>query len=174
MLVAEPRSLLRKLNGTCTRALEAAASMCIASRHYEVTVEHVLLALVDDRESDVCTIFERFDIDTTHARATLQRYMTELRTGNSGKPVFSTLLFEWVQDAWIYASTELSEHSVRSGALLVRIAVAPTKYLPTELPLLERLPREELRKDLATIAASSGEAAQDAPKSAAAAAAPRG
>jgi type VI secretion system protein VasG len=147
-------------------------SACIASRHYEVTVEHVLLALVDDLESDVCTIFESFKIDTAHARGTLQRYMTELRTGNAGKPVFSTLLFEWVQDAWIYASTELQEHAVRSGALLVRLAIAPTKYLPTELPLLERLPREELRKDLATIAATSGEAAQDAPRSAAAAAAP--
>ena len=58
MLVAEPRSLLRKLIGTCTRALEAAASACISSRHYEVTVEHVLLSLLDDRESDVTTIFE--------------------------------------------------------------------------------------------------------------------
>jgi type VI secretion system protein VasG len=170
MLVAEPRSLLRKLNATCTRALEGAASMCIASRHYEVTVEHVLLALVDDRESDLTTIFENYRIDLTHARAQLQHSLTELRSGNAGKPVFSTLLFEWVQDAWIYASTELSEERVRSGALLVRLVQAPTKYLPGELPLLERVPREELRRDLATIAATSGEAAQDAPKSAAAAA----
>jgi type VI secretion system protein VasG len=167
MLVAEPRSLLRKLNGTCTRALEAAASACISSRHYEVTVEHVLLSLLDDRESDVTTIFDHYRIDLTHARATLQRYMSELRSGNAGKPVFSSLLFEWVQDAWLYASTELGENQVRSGALLVRLAIASTKYLPTELPLLERLPREELRKDLATIAATSGEAAQDASKSAA-------
>src|ERR1700722_14017884 len=99
MLVAEPRSLLRKLNGTCTRAFEAAASACIASRHYEVTVEHVILSLLDDRKSDLTVVFDHYRIDLAHARATLQRYMSELRSGNAGKPVFSTLLFEWVQDA---------------------------------------------------------------------------
>jgi type VI secretion system protein VasG len=158
MLVAEPRSLLKKLNSTCTRAFENAASACISSRHYEVTVEHVLLSLLDDRESDVVAIFENYRVDPTHARAQLQRYMSELRSGNAGKPVFSTLLFEWVQDSWIYASTELNETAVRSGALLVRLAQSPTKYLPAEMPLLDRLPKEELRRDLATIAASSGEA----------------
>ena len=162
MLVAEPRSLLRKLNATCTRALEDAASACIASRHYEVAVEHVLLALLDKPNSDIATIFEHYRLDLTHARATLQRAVGDLRSGNSGKPVFSTLLFEWVQDAWLYASTELGEEAVRSGALLVRLLVSPMKYLPTELPLLEQLPREELRKDLAVIAGTSGEAAERA------------
>jgi type VI secretion system protein VasG len=162
MLVAEPRSLLRKLNPTCTRALEDAASACIASRHYEVAVEHVLLALLDKPNSDIGAIFDHYRIDLTHARATLQRAVGDLRSGNSGKPVFSTLLFEWVQDAWIYASTELGEEAVRSGALLVRLLVSPMKYLPTELPLLEQLPREELRKDLAVIAATSAESAERA------------
>ncbi len=162
MLVAEPRSLLRKLNATCTRALEDAASACIASRHYEVAVEHVLLALLDKPNSDIAAIFEHYRVDLTHARATLQRAVGDLRSGNAGKPVFSTLLFEWVQDAWLYASTELGEDAVRSGALLVRLLVSPMKYLPTELPLLEQLPREELRKDLAVIAGTSGEAAERA------------
>jgi type VI secretion system protein VasG len=161
MLVAEPRSLLRKLNPTCTKALEMGASACISSRHYEVTVEHVLLALLDDRDSDVVMIFEHFKIDPTSARSTLQRYMSDLRTGNAGKPVFSTLLFELVQDAWIYASTEMNDTSVRSGALLVRICQNPTKYLPTDLPILERIPRDVLRKDLGEIAGASKEAAQN-------------
>ena len=161
MLVAEPRSLLKKLNGTCTRALEAAASACISSRHYEVTPEHVLLSLLEDRESDVTAIFNHYRIDLAHARAALQRTVSELRSGNAGKPVFSTFLFESIQDSWIYASTELGEGAVRSGALLVRLAMASTKYLPAELPLLEQLPREELRKNLQEVAAGSGEAAQD-------------
>jgi type VI secretion system protein VasG len=116
MLVAEPKSLLRKLNPTCTRALETAASACISSRHYEVTVEHVLLSLLDDRDSDIVMAFEHYKLDPGHALGTLQRYMSDLRSGNAGKPVFSQLLFEWLQDAWIYASTELVDTSVRSRA----------------------------------------------------------
>src|SRR5690348_7695768 len=98
MLVVEPRALLKKLNPTCTKAFENAASACVSSRHYEVTVEHALMALLDDPETDVNAILAHFKIDATHARGQLQRYLGDLRSGNAGKPVFSPLLWEWVQD----------------------------------------------------------------------------
>ena len=160
MLIAEPRALFKKLTPTCTRALEGAAGACMTGRHYEVTVEHLLGSLLDDRESDVSVILEHFRVDAAGVRATLQRYTGELKTGNAGKPVFSTLLLELVQDAWIYASTEQGETLVRSGALLTRILLAPNKYLPFELPAFEIIPRDELRKNLGTIASGSGEAAR--------------
>ncbi|MGZ3474524.1 MAG: Clp protease N-terminal domain-containing protein, partial [Polyangiales bacterium] len=135
MLLAEPRALLRKLDSTCTRALEAAAGACIGSSHYEVTVEHMLLALLDDRHSDVTALFEHYRIDLSHARSALQHALSDMRSGNPGKPTFSTVLLEWVQDAWLFASTELSDTSVRSGALLVRLVMSPSKYVPYELPV---------------------------------------
>jgi len=159
VLVAEPRSLLKTLNTTCTRAFEGAASACVAARHYEVTVEHVLMALLDDLESDVHRILEHYEIDPARFRTSLQRYLGDLRSGNAGKPTFSTMLFELVQDAWIYASTEIGEAKVRSGSLFVRLAMAPSRYLPFEMPELEKVQREDLRKNLPQIAAGSGEAA---------------
>ena len=54
-------------------------------------------------------------------RSYLQRYLSDLRAGNAGKPVFDTLVWDWIQDAWIYTSAELGEDKVRSGALLVRL-----------------------------------------------------
>jgi len=159
VLIAEPRSLLKTLNATCTRALEAGASACIAARHYEVTVEHVLVALLDDPESDVHKILEHYEIDAAHLRSALQRYLGDLRSGNAGKPTFGSLLLELLQDAWVYSSVELGEAKLRSGALLSRLATVPSRYLPFELPLLDKIARDELRKNLATIAAGSGEAA---------------
>ncbi|HEY8090580.1 MAG TPA: AAA family ATPase, partial [Polyangiaceae bacterium] len=159
MLVAEPRSLLKTLNPTCTRALEGAASACIAARHYEVTVEHTLVALLDDLESDVHRILEHYEIDPAHLRSALQRYLGDLRSGNAGKPTFGSLLMELVQDAWIYASTELNDSKLRSGALMVRLALAPSRYIPFELPMLEKIAREDLRKNLPVIAAASSEGA---------------
>ena len=35
-------NLLKQLNGFCTRALEAAAGLCVARGHYEVAIEHFL------------------------------------------------------------------------------------------------------------------------------------
>ena len=158
MLVAEPRSLLKTLNSTCTRALEGAASACVAARHYEVTVEHVMVALLDDLESDLHPILKHYEIDPGYMRSSIQRYLGDLRSGNAGKPTFGSLLFELFQDSWVYASTELGEAKIRSGAILVRLAMAPSRYLPFELPVLEKIEREDLRKNLATYAAGSGEA----------------
>jgi type VI secretion system protein VasG len=160
MLVAEPRALFKKLTPTCTRALEGAAGACVTAQHYEVTVEHLLGALLDDRESDVAIVLDHFRVDRASVRATLQRYTGELRSGNAGKPVFGNLLLELMQDAWIYVSTELGENQVRSGALLARILLAPSKYLPFELPAFEPIPKDEVRKNLATLAAGSAEAAR--------------
>ena len=160
MLVVEPRALFKKLTPTCTRALEAAAGACVTGQHYEVTVEHLFSALLDDRESDVAVVLDHFRIDRPTVQNAVKRSLRDLRTGNAGKPVFSTLLLELMQDGWVYASTELGEGSIRSGALLVRILQAPTKYMPNELQALEAVPRDDVRKNLGTLAAASGEAAR--------------
>jgi type VI secretion system protein VasG len=160
MLVAEPRALFKKLSPTLTRALEAAAGACMNSRHYEITVEHVLVSLLEDRESDIHVLLEHFGVDAATVRGSLQRSLSDLRSGNAGKPTFSTLLLELFQDAWTYASTEQDDVLVRSGALLVRVLLAPSKYSPGEIPGLDAIPRDELRKNLAVLAASSGEAAR--------------
>jgi type VI secretion system protein VasG len=159
MLLAEPRALVQKLNPVCTRALERGAGACMTSRHYEVTVEHVLLALLDDRESDIVAVLEHYRVDAATLRGSVTKSLGEQRTGNSGKPVFSPTLLEWMQDAWLYASTELGDARLRSGALLVRIALSPSRYLAGTLTALEEVPRDELRKNVAVIASTSGEAA---------------
>jgi type VI secretion system protein VasG len=158
MLMVEPRALLKKLSPICTQAFEGAAARCISARHYEVTVEHALLALLDLDQSDIRVVLAHYGIDVEIVRATVSRYVGELRSGNAGKPVFSSLLFEWVQDAWLYSATELDAGSVRSGALLVRLCQASSRYLPFELTALQAVDREEIRKDLMILAARSGEA----------------
>ncbi|HVJ90950.1 MAG TPA: type VI secretion system ATPase TssH [Labilithrix sp.] len=160
MLVAEPRALFKKLTPTCTRALETAAGACVTGQHYEVTVEHLFGALLEDRESDVAVVLDHFRVDRAGVRATLQRYIGDLRSGNAGKPVFSQLLLELMQDAWVYGSTEQGEPQLRSGAMLVRLLLAPNKYLPFTLQAFEAIPRDELRKNLGTLAAPSAEASR--------------
>lgn len=157
MLMVEPRALLKKLSPICTQAFEGAAARCISARHYEVTVEHALLSLLDLDQSDIRVVLAHYGVDVETVRATVARYVGELRSGNAGKPVFSSLLFEWVQDAWLYSATELDAASVRSGALLVRLCQASSRYLPFELAALQAVDREELRRDLPILAARSGE-----------------
>ena len=160
MLSVEPRSLLNKLNSSCTRALEAAASACVSSRHYEVTVEHFFACLLDDSQSDVALVSQHFGVAPEALRARLLRELGNLRKGNAGKPVFSSLLLEWIQDAWLFASAERGESKIRSGHLLVRLVLTPERYTPTELDELRRIPREEIRSNMEALAAESVEEPQ--------------
>jgi type VI secretion system protein VasG len=162
MLTVEPRALLKKLNPACASAFEAAAANCVGARHYEVTVEHVALALLDVSGGDFATILAHFGVDAERMRQPLARAISDMRGGNVGKPVFSSRLFEWLQDSWLYASAELGSSLVRSGALFVRLLAAPTRYLPFELPALEEIPRDEVRQELMRLAAKSVEAGTDA------------
>ena len=45
-----PAALLRRLNPYCTRALDAAASLCQTRAHAEITIEHWLLKLLEQGE----------------------------------------------------------------------------------------------------------------------------
>jgi type VI secretion system protein VasG len=159
MLLVEPRTLIDKLNPTCRRTFERAAGTSVTARHREVTVEHVLLALLDDRESDFVALLDHYRIDTSRARGNLQKYVGELATGSSGRPVFSPTLFEWLQDAWVHASAEHGEVALRSGALLLRLLLATPRYTAVELDGFDAIPRDELRKTLGSLTAHTPEAA---------------
>ncbi len=162
MLNVEPRALIQKLNTTCTRALESAAGACLSGRHYEVSVEHVLLSLLDTPESDLVALLGHFNLDVVTARNTVERQIADFRSGNPGKPVFSTLLLEWLQDAWLLGSVEWGQPIIRSASLLARLVDSPVKYLSVTWPWLEALPRDQLRRDGIILATKSGEASAGA------------
>ena len=123
-------------------------------------MEHLLLALLDDLDSDWPRILEHYEIDPSHLKAVVQRYVGELRTGNAGKPTFGSLLLEWIQDGWI-TTPRPSSGTPSSGRAPSRCAIvlAPSRYLPFELPVLDRIGREDLRKNLPVIASASSEGA---------------
>src|SRR6188474_985912 len=157
------KGLIRKLNRSSTRALEAAAGLCVSRGHYEVTVEHVLLQLADDPQGDVPLILRHFGVNTSHLTRDLQKTLERQRSGNTGRPVFSPLLLRWLQDAWLLASVELQEALTRSGALLLALVKQPDRYTAEDLgPVLEGVRADELKRDLHKIAGGSREAAEAA------------
>ena len=46
------KTLISKLNNTCRQAAERAASLCMARGHYEVDLEHLLLAILEKVRSE--------------------------------------------------------------------------------------------------------------------------
>jgi len=155
------KGLIRKLDRTCTRALESAAGLCVSRTHYEVTVEHVLNVLIEDTGADIAPILRHFEIESSQFLREIQRTLERQRSGNTGRPVFSPLLVNWLQDAWLYASVEFGENAVRSGLLLYTMARRPERYTSEDLSsILDRIRLDEFKRDFASITAASPEAQQ--------------
>ncbi|MFT4606601.1 MAG: type VI secretion system protein VasG, partial [Chitinophagales bacterium] len=57
------KGLLSRLNPYSTRALEGASGLCVNRSHYEVSVEHILLQLLEDGQSDIPLLLAHFEID---------------------------------------------------------------------------------------------------------------
>lgn len=164
MLSVEIKPLLKRLNPFCTRSLEGAAGLCVSRSHYEVTVEHLVSRLLDETGADWYLILKQFGINSTALRKNLDRTLEEMRSGNAGKPAFSPLLLQWIQDAWLLASVNLGEASIRSGALLLALLAKSSIYAGGNYTdLLQTISREELEGQFFKILANSIETADSAP-----------
>jgi ATP-dependent Clp protease ATP-binding subunit ClpA len=131
-MAMDPKATIMSLTMTGVRGLEAAVVECVNRRHYEVRVEHWLLGLLRDAESDVATLFA--DGETrANATRTLERHLAGVREGNSGKPVFSLDLLRCIDDAMTEVSVPRDDRRVRSGAVLARLVAQPKLYRHVEL-----------------------------------------
>ena len=167
MITVDIKTLLNRLNPYCTRALEGAAGLCVSRTHYEVTVEHLLAKLLEEPQSDLPLIFRQFDLDPGRVKKTIDQTIEEFRTGNASKPVFSPLLLEWVQDAWLISSVDLEENRVRSGALLLAFLAKPIQFATGRyVELLRPIGREALLSQFGNILKGSIEHPSPAEKAA--------
>lgn len=163
MIQVELKPLFARLNAFSTKALENAAGLTLARTHYEISLEHFLRQLLDDPHADVARILVRFEIDPIRLGAMLDETLAQLKNGNPGRPVFSSLLTEWVQDAWLMASLVVGASRIRGGALLLALVsrlgyyTAGTRYGD----ILKPISKDALTAEFAQLLADSSEGPSD-------------
>ncbi len=59
--------LIGKLDDSCRKAAEQAINFCVARGQYEVDLEHLFLALLDNPQSDFALLCRRFGISAGSA-----------------------------------------------------------------------------------------------------------
>ncbi len=160
MVRAEPRSIVRSLTVTATAALEGAVSKAVSGHHREVSVEHLLLALCEHDGGDCDLILRHAQRNRLRVVERIELILQSFRSDNQGKPVFCETLFQWIEDAWVWASLELGAARLRSGALFLQFIGAVGQYTAEQFPELEGLSTDELRKNFEDIVRSSPESAE--------------
>jgi type VI secretion system protein VasG len=160
----DPKALVRRLTPTATKALEAAVGRAGTGQHYEIAIEHLLLAMLDNATGDVARILDHFGQDRMRLSARLDKMVTALRSGNAGRPVFSEAVFRWFEDAWVVATIEYGAVRLRTGVLFAEMVAHADRYLAETPPELEALRPEELKRELEGIIAGSPEAVEALPE----------
>ena len=156
------KTLITKLNDTCRSAAERAASLCLSRGHFEVDVEHVLLALLDQPLSDFSLLCQRFEVSATAMRRDLEAEIGRFKNGNTRTPVFSAHLPTLFEHAWLIASLDAHNSRIRSAHLLLALLTEPglRQLALRGSKLFAQFKVEELQHKLADATRGSQEAAQ--------------
>ncbi|AFT89636.1 type VI secretion system ATPase TssH [Paraburkholderia phenoliruptrix] len=153
-------TLIAKLNPTCRQAALLAANNCLARGHYEVDLEHLLVALLDEPASDVALALRASRIDSHALRADIERELQRFKSGNTRTPVFSKHLIDLLEQAWLIASLDSQIGRIRSGHLLLALLSAPdlAQFAERMSPLLRDVRVTDLKHKFDEVTAGTREA----------------
>ena len=134
----------------------------MARGNYEVDVEHLFLALLEQPQSDFALLCKRFDISAGALQSDLEREVGRFKTGNTRTPVFSTHLPTLFEHAWLIASLDSHHTRIRSAhlllALLTETGLSQLAFRGSKLFVKFKL--DELKHKLAELTQGSQEAAE--------------
>jgi type VI secretion system protein VasG len=157
------KTLIGKLNDTSRTAATRAASICVGLGQFEVDLEHLFLALMEQPQSDFVVIARQAGISVSMLEADLQAEVSRLKTGNSRTPVFSSRLPKLFENAWLIASLDSQperQSLIRSAhllqALLTDSELAQLAYRSSKL--FDKFNLDDIKHNLAKITAGSQEA----------------
>jgi type VI secretion system protein VasG len=156
------KTLIGKLNDITRTAATRAASICVSLGQYEVDVEHLFLALLEQPGSDFVVIAGHCDISTTGIETDLRNEIARFATGSARTPVFSKHLPTLFEYAWLIASLGNGQpNQIRSGHLLLALLADPelSQLAHRSSRLFSRFPLDRLKHDFDKLTRGSDEAA---------------
>ncbi|MEJ8857251.1 type VI secretion system ATPase TssH [Variovorax robiniae] len=155
------KTLITKLNPSARAATERAANLCLSRGHYEVDLEHLFLALLEQPGNDIARVLRANRISPTALQSDLEREINTFKNGNTRTPVFSTYLQKLFQHAWLLASLDAHVTAIRSGHLLLALLTEPdlSQLAQRGSPLFAKVRLEDLKHDFDKITDGSDEAA---------------
>jgi type VI secretion system protein VasG len=116
---------LRRLNDHCARALADAASLCETRAHREIEIEHWLIKLLELGDGDLVAIARRYELEMDGIWNGLLKSIDRLPRELRGKPGLSQRLGQILEAAWLRASFEGDQPTIRSAHLLAVLADSP-------------------------------------------------
>ncbi|AZN35350.1 type VI secretion system ATPase TssH [Iodobacter ciconiae] len=115
------KALISRLTPTARRAVEEAASRALSRTHFEIEIEHVVLAILAQDDNAGVAALHSLGLSLDQLEKELDAALDRFRTGNTRNPVLSSWLPKWLEKAWLLASAELGQDSVSTLDLLLAL-----------------------------------------------------
>ena len=157
MMLRDVRKLIEKLNDHAANVLQNAVAFCVNRGHYEVRWEHILLECIDEPAGEVAAILRHFGIDTGLLKKAIETELSNLQSGNTGKPTFSPPLLESMELAWLIGSINYGYTNITTGTLFLAGLERGQLSLAAYGSLLSQINLESVRSNFGTITAASSE-----------------
>jgi type VI secretion system protein VasG len=148
-----------KVNQTTRDALEAAVGLCVSRTNYEVEVEHYLMKLLDETDSDIQHILRHFEVDKSHLAADLTRSLDRMKRGNGRGPAMSQMLVRMLTEAWLLGSVDYGAGQIRSAFTILALYSNDdlARVVRDVSKELQKIQPDALRQNLVQIVAGSHE-----------------
>lgn len=155
----ELKPLIGKLNTTCRRSFELAAELCVSQNHYSIEIEHLLIKLLEQPDTDIRRILRYYDVELTRLNRELQQSLDKFKRGNNRTPTMSPYILSLLKESWLISSLNFGIDIVRSGAIFQSLIDHDTLrgILLESVPCLSKISRETLRNDIRELIKQSSE-----------------
>lgn len=154
---------LKRLVDTMTpylrNSLEGAAGLCLSQNQYNVELEHWLLKLLDQSDTDFYHLLEKHDVNPSNVARQLAMAIARFKSGSSRPAALSPTIVEAAKNGWMLASIDFGHHAVSSGHLLAALLLdeSSRRQLLESCPELKGIAPESIRETARAMFGRSGE-----------------
>ena len=137
-------ALISHLGNDAREVLEGSSGKCVSRGGYEITIEDVLLEMLEQSNNTLAKVLKQFYISEQKVLKAIKSAQ-DLRSGNTSHPVFSPLLIDWLQESWLISSLKFNTPEITSGILIYCLLSNPQRYgRMSYFHLLENISIEKL------------------------------
>jgi type VI secretion system protein VasG len=159
MLNINLKSLVDKMSSTLRDALEGAAGLCLAHTQYNVEIEHWLLKLLDQSDTDLYSLLEKHEVNPSHFAKELANTISKFKNGSSRPAALSPEIVDAAKNAWMLASVEYGHGQLTSGHLLAALLLDEhlRRQVLESCPALKSIAPESIRETARALIGTTSE-----------------
>jgi len=140
-------------------SLEGAAGLCLAQTQYNVEIEHWLLKLLDQSDTDFYHLLEKHEVNPANLAKQLAAAIAKFKKGSSRPAALSPAIVDAAKNAWMLASVDFGQRAMSSGHLIAALLLddSSRRQMFESCPILKDIAPESIRETSRAMFGSTGE-----------------